>query len=94
MTKTCRTDGDVMGDPCKRLWTAVLKRAVKDVHDNGTTSVISQGTRAWFGSKNQGVGSFLWICSMLDLNPEFVRKHAADKDNRGALFVEWLRCEE
>ena len=31
---------------------------------------------------------------MLDLNPEFVRKHAADKDNRGALFAEWLQCEE
>ena len=94
MTKTCRTDGDVMIEPCKRLWTAVLKRAVEDAYSGGMTDVTGEGARVWFQSNNQGVGSFLWICSMLDLNPEFVRKHATDSDNRGALFSEWLRCEE
>jgi len=57
---------------CKRLWHAVLKQANKDARWDVTA-------RAWFRSKDQGAGSFLWICTLLDLSPESIRRILANK---------------
>ncbi|TET63088.1 hypothetical protein E3J48_03070 [Candidatus Aerophobetes bacterium] len=56
-----------MEKTCKRLWHAVLEQAIKDAH-------WDVAARAWFWSKNQGIGSFLWICSVLGLSPELIRR--------------------
>jgi hypothetical protein len=56
-----------MDQTCKRLWSAVLNQAIKDAQENH--SVYARNARAWFCSKNQGTGSFIWICMILDLDP-------------------------
>ena len=63
---------DRMEKTCERLWHAVLKQAIKDARWDVTA-------RAWFRSKDQGAGSFLWICTLLDLSPESIRRLLANK---------------
>jgi len=53
------------------LWAAVLEEAISDAL--GSRLNLRESAWAWFRSENQGIGSFLWICTMLDLNPKFVR---------------------
>ncbi len=63
---------DRMGKRCKRLWHAVLKQAIKDARWDLTAQL-------WFCSKDQGIGSFLWICTLLDLSPESIQRLLANK---------------
>ena len=60
-----------MDQTCKKLWSAVLKQAIKDAQE--IYSIYAGDARAWFCSKNQGTGSFIWICMMLDLDPDEFR---------------------
>ena len=53
------------------LWAVVLEEAISDAL--GSRLDLRESAWAWFRSENQGIGSFLWICTMLDLNPNFVR---------------------
>ena len=62
---------DVMEESCKRLWTAVLEQAIKDARSNYHRN--KEKALSWFSSENQGTGSFLWLCSMLGLNPNLIR---------------------
>jgi hypothetical protein len=66
------------GLACRRLWAAVLEQAIKDARDETTKRrrferADGQTAQHWFLSENGGIGSFLWICEMLDLEPRFVR---------------------
>jgi hypothetical protein len=66
------------GLACRRLWAAVLEQAIKDARDETSKPLRferpdGQSAQHWFGSENDGIGSFLWICEMLDLEPRFVR---------------------
>lgn len=73
-----------MPDGSRKLWFAVLEQAAKDAEGDMRGpygKYITEGARAWFFSKNQGIGSFLWVCLMLDLNPEVVRSILAKKYN-------------
>ena len=64
----------------KRLWTAVLIQAIKDLA--GFTLVDSEHdrerlkrfARLWFASDNHDLGSFLWICDELGLSPSWLRR--------------------
>ena len=66
----------------KRLWHAVLKQAIKDARWDMTA-------RTWLCSKDQGTGSFLWICTLLDLSPESIRRLIARKYNDEAILARW-----
>ena len=75
-----------MSNGYKKLWFAVLEQAINDAegHVEGPKDyrkLITERARAWFFRKNQGIGSFLWLCLMLDLNPESVRRLIAKKYN-------------
>ena len=67
-----------MADPYRTLWAAVLEQAIKDIRGDLTfrkgnvRSIFSESAWAWFRSESQDVGSFLWTCSMLGLEPDFV----------------------
>ena len=54
------------------LWSAVLKQAIKDLlkYRNG---FFAERTLSWFEDKSEEVGSFQWICSILNLNPESIK---------------------
>jgi hypothetical protein len=73
-----------MSNAHRKLWFAVLEQAIKDsegylMRSRDNNERIKQEARRWFLSENQGIGSLLWICLVLDLNPEFLRKHIAKK---------------
>ena len=64
----------ILDAPYRNLWAAVLEQAVKDVLQC-TASLDRERTLSWFESKRKDVGSFLWICNVLDLNPETIRMY-------------------
>lgn len=67
--------------PCVVLWSEVLRLAVEDARGQGRTASTAPAVRrelivrarAWLTNDEVGVGSFLWICSLLDLEPSCVR---------------------
>ncbi len=68
-----------MKKSCKRLWAAVLEQAVRDAH--GYNISLKEDALEWFRSKNKGVGSFLRICFILELNPKFIQITLAGEYN-------------
>ena len=54
----------------RALWKAVLDQAFKDAEGNVGTYDQREDARAWFASSRRDIGSFLWICEVLDLEPE------------------------
>jgi len=71
--------------PDKKLWAAVLIDAIKCLSGH----VVGEGSRdkqakeirmakEWFLSERKDVGSFLWVCRMLDLVSEQVLKEVVE----------------
>jgi len=64
--------------PEKKLWSEVLEDAFQccvDGHVRGEGSrAIRQkemdSAKAWFLSEKTGIGTFLWVCTMLNLDPK------------------------
>jgi len=60
----------------KKLWVAVLIQAIKDRQRPKVKENYHSGRRyidaahQWFESSEDGIGSFNWICFILDLDPE------------------------
>ena len=82
MTDKFQIDPDltpVQNSPEKNLWAAVLLQAFVDLEvltfGNLTKSSLARGQgEAWIKSnRNDYIGSFLYVCDVLDLDPEFVR---------------------
>jgi hypothetical protein len=57
-----------MTEGCKRLWVAVLEQAVDDLRRGYSHATPA---RDWFRSDSEEVGSFIWTCRMLGIDPEF-----------------------
>jgi len=65
------------------LWAAVMQGAVSDVLGKNSTTKgrnrsvvnteLARSARMWFASDERGVGTFLWICGLLELDPAKVR---------------------
>jgi hypothetical protein len=63
----------------KVLWRAVLNQAVIDFASPGyvyglDAASMQKSAADWFVSANRSLGSFLFICDILDINPEWFRK--------------------
>lgn len=81
MSQLAFSGGEV--DPCRQIWAAVLNQAVDDLSGAGTDragpchknarAIISTRARRWFAAANRGIGSFVWICHILDLDPDRTR---------------------
>lgn len=74
-------EANAMDEACRGLWTAVLDQAVRDAQGSVTTYIQRESARAWLRSANQDVGSFLWVCSILDFDPHLFRNRLAEKEN-------------
>jgi uncharacterized lipoprotein YmbA len=61
-------DAGMKPEESRKLWAAVLDQAIKDALSGNL--YLKKEARDWFCSKNQDIGSFLWVCSTLDINPE------------------------
>ncbi len=62
-----------MEERCKGLWFSVLERAIKDLRGFYGLS-LQDNAETWLLSGNKGVGSYLWICSVLNLDPSSIRR--------------------
>jgi len=62
----------------RRLWWAVLDRAIMDITANLEWLSDGQGilaeTNRWFNSDEFSPGSFLWVCEQIDVDVEAVLK--------------------
>lgn len=70
-----------MDDNCRKLWTAVLERAIEDALRGGKYWIHRENARFWFLSENHELGSFLWICDTVNLDPSLLRKFVLRKSN-------------
>ena len=63
-----------MDEVCWNLWSAVLQQAIEDVakYPGG---IISEKALSWFENECEEIGSFQWICSTLNLNPESIKMY-------------------
>jgi hypothetical protein len=60
-----------MTEPEQTLWTSVLTLAMQDLSG---PDHLAKPARAWFGSRNTSLGSLIWICDQLGLDPNAVRQ--------------------
>ena len=65
----------------KKLWAAVLDRAIED-------SAYEEDARAWFQSGREGIGSFLWICDTLELDPDSLKRRLDYKWSTADVWLE------
>jgi len=80
-----------ISDNYRDMWSAVLELAGAEATLNpelhsyvGERNVLKliRNAQNWFNSKNQGVGSFLWICTVLDLDPNLTRTAMLNGDHK------------
>ena len=67
--------------PEAELWTQVILQAINDL--GGRTALAPQSAqdsaREWFASESDGVGSFVWACQIINVDPNFIRSQLAKK---------------
>jgi hypothetical protein len=63
------------------LWTQVILQAINDL--DGQTSLTpgsaQDSARQWFASESDGIGSFIWTCQIINVDPSFIRSQLAKK---------------
>ena len=77
----CGTCTDRHMLPEAELWTAVILQAIDDLGRRKRLSPTSAQTsaREWFASEDHAVGSFIWTCHVIDVDPNFIRSRLAKK---------------
>jgi hypothetical protein len=65
--------------PEKVLWAEVLLQAAESLQGRlmflgEDREAIQREAAEWFNSCSQEIGSFLWVCQALDLDPQTVRQ--------------------
>jgi hypothetical protein len=61
------------------LWSEVILQAIDDM-DRRTPSAsrsAEDSARQWFASGNDGIGTFVWSCRVIDVDPSRVRSALA-----------------
>ena len=61
----------MMNEPEQTLWMSVLTLAMQDLSG---PDHLAKPARAWICSKNNALGSLIWICDQVGLNPDAVRQ--------------------
>jgi hypothetical protein len=70
---------DQLTDPERKLWANVLLQAQTDI--NGRDPV-ARSARRWFTSREDSIGSFIWICHHLSLDPDAARQRVLRDANK------------
>jgi hypothetical protein len=81
----CGTGTDRRVLPEAELWTAVIVQAIDDL-DRGTSlrpNGAQVSAREWFASNSDEVGSFVWTCHVINVDPSFIRSRLAKKHRIG-----------
>ena len=67
-----------MEKACINLWAAVLDQAIQDAlrdvpsREGKVEYIFKKRALNWFFNRSEGIGSFLWISSILDIDPKSV----------------------
>jgi hypothetical protein len=61
----------MMTEPEQTLWMSVLTLAMQDLSG---PPLHAKPARAWFLSRSTSLGSLIWICDQLGLDPNAVRQ--------------------
>jgi hypothetical protein len=67
----------------RRLWAGVLVQAIRDcvgyiaAPNKRERARVQYFARLWFADDNREVGSFLWVCDQLELEPSWIRRRMA-----------------
>jgi hypothetical protein len=90
----CGTGTDRRISPEAELWTEVILQAIDDLDKRTTLSSRSAqvSAREWFTSDSDAVGSFVWTCNVINVDPNFIRSRLTKKHpmNNPDEFV--MRC--
>ena len=60
-----------LSDPERKLWGNVLLQALSDLTGRDP---LARSARLWFSSRDNAIGSFIWICHHVSLDPDAVRQ--------------------
>ena len=66
------------------LWAAVLAAAVMDYWGG---QLSRPAANRWLQSRNTGLGSFEFVCSILDLDPSEARIHITSSEGRASITL-------
>ena len=80
----CGTGTDHRTLPEAELWTEVIVRAIDDLDERTslTPSSARWCAREWFASDSDAVGSFIWTCHVINVDPSFIRSRLAKKNRK------------
>ena len=54
------------------LWVAVISKAIDDLHSKSEFN--SMRAYVWFTDTSNDIGSFSWICTLMDINAENAKR--------------------
>jgi hypothetical protein len=70
---------DQLTDAERKLWANVLLQAQTDLSGRDP---IARSARLWFSSRDDAIGSFIWICHHLSLEPDAARQSVLNLPTR------------
>jgi hypothetical protein len=70
--------------PEAQLWTHVIIQAIQDSESPALSKAPADKGYAkhWIASSNEEVGSFLWACQLINVDPYFIRSALMKAANR------------
>jgi hypothetical protein len=93
------TRGGLFNDTQRRmlpeadLWTEVIRQAIKDL--SAPHSPDQEFACLWFNSPSDVVGSFIWACHVINIEPSFIRsalqKHSILRERHPDITMNRLR---
>ena len=82
--RTLTGPDSISSESCRKLWLAALEGAAQDVRLSATTKPSHrrygynrpslEREREWFYSDAEHVGSFRWVCQILNFSPSYWRR--------------------
>jgi hypothetical protein len=58
----------------EELWIEVVVLSLRDLTNPKAPEYAAREAQDWFSSDSQQVGSFCWVCQLIDLEPSFIRE--------------------
>lgn len=81
----------------RQLWAAALLNALRDsigrglVNDGKVAKTLSErDAKEWFASNAYYVGSFKWICELLELEPDNIRRKIENEELANMDCKNWM----
>lgn len=82
--KNIETIEETYGDPYTALWASVMVQGIMDMDSHVNSDRDS--ARRWYWEDAGEIGSFSWICEMLDLNFERLQFACMSREGRANLL--------